>query len=78
MFDELLSLSISQLLPAVLAGVVAGLVSWGANSVHLKWLRRDVDTLRYTVHSPRNPNNLVGQVQEVKLRVATLERVHKR
>lgn len=76
MFDEMLS--INQLLPYVVAGVVSGLVSWGANSVHLKWLRRDVDLLRYTVHSPKNQNNLVTTTHAISARVAVLETLEER
>lgn len=31
------------LMPAVIAGIVSGLTSYGALRVHLAWLRSDVD-----------------------------------
>ena len=61
------------LLPHLLTGIAAGLVAWGGVRIEMRWLRRDVDSLRFTVHSPHNPKNLVSVVQEHAFEIDALK-----
>ena len=58
-----MEIELAALLPHAITGVVSGAIAWGGVRMEMSWMREKLDDLRYTVHSPKNPNNLVSKVQ---------------
>lgn len=68
-----MELDLGALAPHLITGVAAGLVAWGGVGWQLRWLRRDVDRLRFNVHDTENPRNLVAVAQNHESRLAMME-----
>lgn len=60
------------------SGAFAGGVAWATMRVEMRYLRRDVDIVRFAVHSPKNPNNLTANASALSARVTVLETLEKR
>ena len=73
-----MEIMLQELLPHILTGVAAGLVAWGGVKIEMRWLRRDVDSLRFTVYSSENENNLVSVVQKHSWEIEALKEAHGR
>lgn len=69
---------LAELLPYAVSGVVAAVVSWVTMRIDVKYLRRDLDGLRFRVHAENNPNSLVNAVQDHETRITLLERFEER
>lgn len=69
-----MELDLVALLPHAVTGVAAGLIAWGGVRIELRWHRQMIDGLRYNVHDPKNPRNLVAVAQNHESRLAVIER----
>jgi hypothetical protein len=65
---------IHEFAPFVVSGLVSALVSWASIRIELRYLRRDVERLRFYSHSPENPKSYRSALQDHETRLALLER----
>lgn len=64
---------VQALAPYAVSGGFAGIVAWATARVEQKYLRQDVDNLRYRVHHPKNSRNIVNTLQIHDNRLTVLE-----
>lgn len=67
-------MELNDLFPHIVTGAIAGGVAWGGVRANISWIIKSVNDLRFTVHSPRNADNLVSKVQAHGFKIEALER----
>lgn len=57
----------------LIIAIASGGVAYGAIRSDLSRLQKDYERMRYRLHAPENPQNLVSQLQAHESRLALLE-----
>lgn len=64
---------LAQFAPYLVSGLVSAIASWAMMRMELRFLRRDLERLRYNVEASENSRSHVNLLQGHELRIALVE-----